>query len=161
MRTKKIIQKLKPILFLVLATFIAQSAWADEILGFTLASSSAATSGVAINYPGQGRVINSSGTPSSGFTTQNGYTCYGWNSVGNDSWLTNAFSTVGYRYIAVVGQMKAANTGPRNFKAQYCFDGSSWVDVPEDPTYTDDDPRYCIANRVYRFQISPSFLLSE
>ena len=102
-----------------------------QIVAYDLTSSNAATAGIAANYPGQGRVMNLSGiTQTGGFSGTNGQTCYSWNSVGNDSWVTSVFSTAGYISITGSFQIKGnTNIGPRDFKVQYSLDYSSWSDA--------------------------------
>lgn len=146
MKQTNFIQKFKLLLVLAFAMLVGQNALATDIVAYSLASSSAATSGVAINFPTMGRTLTSSGVTSSGYSIGNGHTCYGWNAVGSDQWTTNAFSTIGYISLAVVGQMKAANTGPRDFKAQYRIGAGTWTDVPDDATYVDDNPLITLTN---------------
>ncbi len=129
MKKKRRTFMLKPILLLLIAEFIAYSGW-SQIVAYDLTSSNAATAGIAANYPGQGKVMNISGLTSSGFSTSNGHTCYAWNSVGNDSWVTSSFSTAGYINITGSAQMKAnTGVGPRDFKVQYSLDGTTWHDA--------------------------------
>ena len=141
MRQKIFTLLLKTLFLLLFAVGIGNTGWATDIVGFSLltGTAGAATSGVAINYPGMGRVMNINGITPSGYSS-NGQTCYGWNSTVSDAWLTNGLSTIGYVSLAVVGQMKATTSGPRDFKAQYSFNGTSWTDVPDDPAFSDDNP---------------------
>jgi hypothetical protein len=152
MKHKTITHILKPLFLLLLVLLIGGPGWTADIVGYTMAGSGAATSGIAANYPGQGRVIAISGITSSSYTGTNGQTCYGWNSMGNDSWNSSVFSTSGYIQIAIVGQMKATNTGPRDFKAQYSLNGSSWNDVPDDQGYSDDNPLLVMATSLANFK---------
>jgi hypothetical protein len=153
MKRKIFTHTLRPLFLLLLALLISYTAFAVDIVGFSLltGSAGAATSGVAINYPGMGRVMNITGITSTGYSS-NGQTCYGWNAAGSDAWLTNAFSTVGYITTAVAGQMKATTSGPRDFKAQYSLNGSSWTDVPNDPAYSDDNPLIVLTTSLADFK---------
>lgn len=82
-----------------------------QLVGYTLTSNKNATSGIAANYPSQGRTVEiSAGLTSSSFSGTNGQTCYGWTSVGNSSWYTSSFSTEGYINITGSFQMKANTT---------------------------------------------------
>lgn len=144
MKNNNFTLRLKPFIVLMFAMLVGHTVTAD-IVGFTLTANSAATSGIAANFPGKGRVINTTGLTNNGYSVQNGHTCYGWNSVGSDCWTTSVFSTAGYVNLSVGYQMKAnaaspTQGGPRNFKAQYSLDNSTWTDVPLDPAYPVDNP---------------------
>ena len=117
--------------FATLFTILTSQFANAQVVGYTLASDNAATSGMSYNYPSQGRVLNiSSGLSLAGYGTS-GQTCYGWDDVTNNNsyWQTSAFSTAGYTGISVSCQMKASSIGPKDFKAQYSTNGSSWTDV--------------------------------
>jgi hypothetical protein len=134
-------------LFITLTVLgIGHAAFAVDIVGFTLGSGTAgaATSGVAINFPGMGRTLTAVGLTSTGYSS-NGLTGAGWDNNGSDGFATNAFSTEGYLATAVTGQIRGTSlSGPKNLKAQYSLDGTNWVDVPDHPTYTDDNPNLVI-----------------
>ena len=118
------------LVLLVIVSFLFGSNAQAQIVAYDLSGSNAATAGIAANYPGQGRVMNISGITSSGFSGTNGQTCYGWNSVNSDAWVTSSFSTAGYINISGSFQMKAnTNIGPRDFKVQYSLNGSTWADA--------------------------------
>jgi hypothetical protein len=120
---------LKSLFVILFVVGIGEVGW-GQIVAYDLTASSAATAGIAANYPGQGRVMNISGITSSNYTSGNGQTCYAWNAVGGDSWATSAFSTAGYISMTGSFQMKGnTNIGPRDFKVQYSLNGSSWTDV--------------------------------
>ena len=71
------------------------------------------------------------------YSGTNGQTCYAWNNVGNDSWVTSAFSTAGYINLTGSFQMKAnTNIGPRDFKVQYSLNGSTWNDAVTGSTFS-------------------------
>jgi hypothetical protein len=108
-----------------------------QIVAYDLGASSAATAGIAVNYPDQDRIMNTTGLTSSGYSSTNGQTCYGWNVVGTDAWVTSSFSTEGYINITGSFQMKGNTTyGPKDFKIQYSLDGSSWIDASDGNTVT-------------------------
>lgn len=130
MKTKNNTHFSKILLLVGLLVLVGSKGW-GQIVAYTLASSGAATAGIAANYPGQGRVLNISGITSSGYSGTNGQTCYGWNAVGIDSWVTSAFSTSGYINLSGSFQMKAnTGVGPRDISVQYSLNGSSWTDTP-------------------------------
>lgn len=134
--TKNLHLRMRILLIMTVMLLLTQNGW-SQIVAYDLTSSNAATAGIAVNYPGQGRVMNISGITSSGYNGTNGQTCYGWNSVGNDSWVTSAFSTAGYINLTGSFQMKAnTNLGPRDFKVQYSLNGSTWTDTPTGNTIT-------------------------
>ena len=119
-------------LFAVLFLFCQLSV--AQIVGYSLTTGTSpnlpATTGNSYNFPALGRVMTFDGLTNSSINGTNGWTCYGWNSVGTDSWKTNAFSTEGYINISGSCQMKANTSfGPKNFKIQYSLNGSSWSDV--------------------------------
>lgn len=110
------------------------SALNAQIVGYELTSGTSpslpATSGNALNYPDKGRTLTFNGLTNLSVNSTNGWTCYGWDNVGSDAWVTSAFSTVGYVNLSGSCQMKAnTNDGPRYFKIQYSLNGSSWVDM--------------------------------
>ncbi len=134
MKSKTFTRITKVLLLAVLFMFVGVRGW-GQVVAYDLTANNAATAGIATNYPGQGRVMNVSGITSSGFSGTNGQTCYGWNVVGTDSWVTSAFSTAGYINLSGSYQMKAnTNIGPRDFKVQYSLNGSSWTDTPTGST---------------------------
>ena len=100
-----------------------------DLVGFTLTSNGNATSGEIINYPDMNRTITSTGLNSSGYSSVNGHTTWGWNAPGSDGWVTSTISTESYISISGSFQMKASNTGPRDFKVQYSLNGSNWYDA--------------------------------
>lgn len=135
-QTKNLHLKMRTLLIVAVMLLITQMGW-SQIVAYDLTSSNAATAGIAANYPSQGRVMNISGITSSGYNGTNGQTCYGWNSVGNDSWVTSAFSTAGYINLTGSFQMKAnTNLGPRDFKVQYSLNGSIWNDAVTGSTFS-------------------------
>lgn len=112
-----------------------------QIVGFDLTSGTSpnlpATSGIAINYPDMGRVMTFNGLTNSSISGTNGWTCYGWDNVENDAWVTSSFSTVGYVNLTGSCQMKAnTNDGPKDFKIQYSLNGTSWTDMSTGSTVT-------------------------
>lgn len=138
MELKKNLQlKMRTLLIVAVMLLITQMGW-SQIVAYDLRSSNAATAGIAANYPGQGRVMNISGITQIGqYSGTNGQTCYAWNSVGNDSWVTSAFSTAGYINLTGSFQMKAnTNIGPRDFKVQYSLNGSTWNDAVTGSTFS-------------------------
>lgn len=123
----------------ILVAFIVAASFQGfaQIVGFTMGSSGAATSGIAANFPGMGVTMGTSGITSSGYSVNNGQTAYGWNSVGTDAWVTSAFSTAGYISLTGSFQMKAnTDIGPRDFKVQYSLNGTTWSDVASGATVT-------------------------
>ena len=154
MKRKLFTHTFKSFFLLLFVLLLNQAVIAVDIVGYSLSATGTAgnaTSGVAINYPGMGRVISTTGLTSSGYSS-NGQTCYSWNAVGSDNWATNAFSTAGYITTIIVGQMKASSTGPRDFKAQYSFNGTSWTDVPDDPILNDDNPLIVLTVNLANFK---------
>lgn len=141
-------------LFITLTVLgIGHSAFAIDIVGFTLATGTAgaATSGVAINYPGMGRTLTPVGLTGTGYSA-NGLTGAGWDNNGEDGFATNAYSTVGYLSTAVTGQIRGIVTGPKFLKAQYSLDGTTWVNVPDHLSYTDDNPNLIITTSFAAFK---------
>jgi hypothetical protein len=134
---KNLQQKMRTLLIAAVMLLVTQMSW-SQIVAYDLKTSNEATAGIAANYPGQGRVMNISGIQQNGgYSGTNGQTCYGWNSVGNDSWVTSAFSTAGYINLTGSFQMKAnTNVGPRDFKVQYSLNGSTWNDAATGSTIT-------------------------
>jgi hypothetical protein len=144
---------LKPLFLLLIILLIGEAGRGQTIVGFTLAANGTATSGLAANL---GCTVGINGITSSSFSGTNGQTCYGWNAVGSDSWTTSAFTTAGYIRVAVSGQMKssafnASSGGPKDFKAQYSLNGSTWTDVPDDPNYSDDHPAFVLTTSLASF----------
>ena len=137
MERKKITQKMKLLLVLVVSMLINQSVWATDIVNFSLSSNGNSTGGLSVNTA---TTMTISGITSSSYSGTNGQTCYGWNALGSDRWQTTSFSTAGYIQLTVQGQMKATSTGPRDFIGQYSLNGTTWTDIPNDPNYSDDDP---------------------
>ncbi len=129
MKTKKIMQKMKLPMILVVFWLISQSGWAIAVVGYNLTSSNAATSGIAVNWPGQSRIMTISGITGS-VSASNGYWCTGWNAAGTDAYVTSVFSAAGYIQLSGSFQMKASSTGPTALKVQWSTDGSSWTDAP-------------------------------
>lgn len=123
---------------LVIVSFMFGIDGQSQIVAYDLSSSNAATAGIAVNYPGRGRVMNISGiTQYGGFSGTNGQTCYGWNNVGSDSWATSVFSTAGYINLSGSFQMKAnTNIGPRDFKVQYSLNGSTWANAATESEFS-------------------------
>lgn len=146
MEKKYINQKLKMLVAILVTILSIQGVNATDIVGYSLltGTAGAATSGVAINYPGLGRVLSTVGVTNKSYSNS-GNTCSNWSSAAiNENtpygWVTNAFSTAGYIQTAVAGQINASTLGPKDLKAQYSLNGSVWIDVPNDPSYSDDNP---------------------
>jgi hypothetical protein len=142
MKTKMKLNFFRLFLVLLLTLALTQSSFAVDIVGFTLGTgtSGAATSGVSINYPDMGRTLTAVGLSGTSYSTTNGLTGAGWDNNGSDGFYTNAFSTVGYLNVTYVGQIKGQNGAPKYLKAQYSFNGTSWTDVPDHISLSDDNP---------------------
>ena len=165
MKRKTFTQKIKLLLLVAIGMLAGQQLFATDIVIYSLAGSSAATGGMAINYPGMGRTFTTYGgsggntLTSQGYSIASGESAYKWNTANlttDKGWRTNSFSTAGYISIAVTFQMKASDTGPRNFKAQYSLNGTTWTDVPDDPNYSDDNPNIVLTNSygtTYKFRL--------
>lgn len=141
MKTKMTLKFFRQFFVTLLMLAFVQNTNAVDIVGFTLGSGTngAATSGVAINYPGMGRTLTAVGLTSTTYTA-NGLTGAGWDDNGSDGFTTNAFSTIQYISTAIGGQIRGTAAGPKYLKAQYSLNGTSWTDVPNSPNYSDDNP---------------------
>lgn len=154
MKTKQLYRNLK-LLIIVGGVFFAQMLCATDIVGYSMltGTAGAATSGVGINYPSKGRVLGVNGVTSKSFTNA-GNTCSMWSAtnVGIHGWQSNAFSTAGYIQTAISGQISASTLGPRDLKAQYSLNGTSWTDVVNDPAYLDDNPILTLTGQAAPFK---------
>ncbi len=57
-------------------------------------------------------------------------TSNGWANVDGRFWVVPV-NTLGFENITLSSKQQSSNTGPRDFKAQYSLDGSTWSDIPE------------------------------
>lgn len=136
MKNKSFILRLKPIFLVLFALLISQMANA-QIVAYSLATNADATTGITVNFPGQGRVMNFPGLTSSSYGVTNGQLCLGWDAVLSDSWETSSFSTAAYKTLSVSFQIKTTGTtGPRDFKTQYSVSGGVWTDFGSALTLT-------------------------
>jgi len=129
---KDFTQKLKLLFILAFALLIGQSVIGQTIVGWTLATNSSSDSGISANVLSK---LNNHGI--SGAYGGSQVSCYNWNSVGNDSWLTDAFSTANFINISVSFQLKTTDkTGLRDIQLEYSLNGTSWTNISGNITLT-------------------------
>ncbi|MEI8047536.1 MAG: lamin tail domain-containing protein [Bacteroidota bacterium] len=85
-------------------------------------------SGQIITTNSTGSVAYSTGTGGAGsFAISNN----GWDNGANTKYWHIGVNIQGYTNITLSSKQTSSNTGPKNFKAQYCVDGgTNWIDVP-------------------------------
>ncbi|GGC49038.1 hypothetical protein GCM10010993_29360 [Belliella aquatica] len=57
-------------------------------------------------------------------------TATGWNNFDIERFWLVSVNTIGFESLTLSSKQQSSNTGPRDFKAQYSLDGSSWTDIP-------------------------------
>lgn len=56
-------------------------------------------------------------------------TATGWNNFTVDRFWSVPVNTIGFENLTISSKQQSSNTGPRDFKAQYSLDGSTWTDI--------------------------------
>lgn len=57
-------------------------------------------------------------------------TSNGWNNFALERYWQVTVNTSGYENLTLSSKQQSSNTGPKEFKAQFSLDGSSWQDIP-------------------------------
>jgi len=113
--------------------------WGEIIVGWDFENTNTTTARTASHGIAANAAMLVEAVGAGGYTTPTGTTTgtysistTGWEvEVGVDTkyWIA-PFSTVGYKNITLISSYQmSSNTGPRDFKLQYSFDATDWVDV--------------------------------
>jgi hypothetical protein len=58
-------------------------------------------------------------------------TSNGWNNPAPERFWKVSINTLGFENLSLSSKQQSSGTGPRDFKAQYSLDGSTWTDIPD------------------------------